>query len=303
VCEVFASYDRAGAAYARALELAGDDGAVQARLRWKEGRQREWMGDYAGALELYDRALESADAAPETQIEIELSHASVRQRQGKFEEMATWCNRAIEHAQRSGSRPGLAHAYYMLDMAHTWMGRPTTEYRDLALPIYEEIGDLLGQAKVLNNLGIAAYYEGRWDETIAYYRRCRAVAQQAGDVVYAAIATNNEAEVLSDQGRLDEARPLFDDALRAFRASKWRFGVPLVNANLGRLAARAGQVDQALVLLDDAIAECRELGSETAETRGRLAERHVFAGDYREAQAVTAELVESAGATPLGALA
>jgi len=305
VCEIFASYERAAAAYARARLLVAGDEALESRLMWKEGRQLEWMGNYQDALDWYDQALQRAGVEPDVQIEVELSYASVRQRQGRFDEMADWCRRAAEHAERSGSRAGLAHAYYLLDMAHTRLGQPTTEFRDLALPIYEEIGDLLGQAKVLNNLGIDAYYEGNWVDAIILYGRCRAVAQQAGDVVYAAIATNNEAEILSDQGRLSEARPLFDEALRAFLASKWRLAVPPVTADLGLLAAREGRFDEAQSLLLEAIEACTELGAETwaAETQGRLAERHALAGEHSEAQAVASELVETAGTTTLGALA
>jgi tetratricopeptide (TPR) repeat protein len=305
VCEIFASYDRAGEAYAQARSLVRDDDLVQARLLWKEGRQREWLGDYGDALGWYQRALTRAEGSPVTQIEIELSYASVRQRQGNFEEMAEWCERAIGHAEAAGSRPGLAHAYYLLDMAQTRLGRPSTEFRHLALPIYEEIGDLLGQAKVLNNLGVDAYYEGRWDEAVELYGRCRAVAQQAGDVVYAAIATNNAAEILSDQGRHDEARAQFEDALRTFRASKWMLGVPLVTSNLGRLSARAGGLDEAEQLLRDAIEACRALGADTwvTEAQGRLAERHVLAGEYGAAETLAREVACAAGSTALGASA
>jgi ATP/maltotriose-dependent transcriptional regulator MalT len=142
---------------------------------------------------------------------------------------------------------------------------------------------------VLNNLGVNAYFEGDWSQAIEMYGRCRSVAQQAGDVVYAAIATNNVAEILSDQGRLDEARPLFNEALRVFRASKWMLGVPLVTSNLGRLAAREGRFDEADDLLREAIAACVRLGADTwvTEAQGRLAERQVLAGEYREAQTLS----------------
>jgi tetratricopeptide (TPR) repeat protein len=303
VNEIFGGYERAAGAYRRARELVAGNEALETRLMWKEGRQYEWLGEYADALTWYDRALERADADPETQIEIELSYASVRQRQGNYEEMATWCERAAEHARSSGSRPGLAHAYYLLDMAYTQLGRPTTEYRNLALPIYQEIGDLLGQAKVLNNLGVDAYWEGRWDECIDLYRRCGAVARQAGDVVYVAFSANNEGEVLLDQGRLDEALPLLEDARRALRASKWRFGVPTVSVNLGRLAARAGRFDEAQALLVEAVEQCRELGAETLEALCRLAEKHVLAGEHAAALAVAADVAAEAGSAVLGAQA
>jgi class 3 adenylate cyclase/tetratricopeptide (TPR) repeat protein len=291
VRELFAGYERAAEAYANARALVRRPPA-QSRLLWKEGRQWEWLGRYADALSWYGRALSRSESSPETLIEIELAHASVRQRQGDFEDMAEWCRRAAEHARAAESKPGLAHAYYLLDMAHTRLGRPTTEFRDLALPIYEEIGDLLGQAKVLNNLGTDAYFEGRWHEAVELYTRCRTVAQQAGDVVYAAIATNNVAEILSDQGRLDEARVGFDEALRTFRTSKWNFGAPLVTSNIGRLEARAARFGDAERLLVEARESCRRLGSDLGvfEAQARLAECYVLAGRYRDALELEEEL-------------
>jgi len=303
VCEIFASFERAGEAYAQARSLVRDD-AVQARLLWKEGRQREWLGDFSDALGWYGRALARASEASHTQVEIELSHATVRQRQGNFAEMADWCRRAIEHAQRAESKAGLAHAYYLLDMAHTRLGQPTTEFRDLALPIYEEIGDLIGQAKVLNNLGTDAYFEGRWDEAIERYERSRSVSEQAGDVVYAAIATNNIAEIQSDRGLLDVATRGFTDALRTFRASKWNFGVPLATSNLGRLAARDGRFDEAQTLLLDALDACRRLGADpwVVEATSRLAECHVLAGAHADALALAESLDRPARTPELRAL-
>ncbi len=57
----------------------------------------------------------------------------------------------------------------------------------------------------LNNLGIGFYYEGRWDEAVASYRRGREALERAGDVVGEATLANNEGEILSDQGR--QTRP------------------------------------------------------------------------------------------------
>jgi class 3 adenylate cyclase/tetratricopeptide (TPR) repeat protein len=303
VCEIFASYERAGAAYAQARLLVRDDEALQARLLWKEGRQRELLGDYNDALSWYGLALPRAEAHPATQVEIELAHASIRHRQGDYEEAARWCLQAIEHAKVADTKPGLAHAYYLLDIAYTRLGRPTEEFRHVALPIYEEIGDLLGQAKVLTNLGTDAYFEGNWDEALTCYKRSLTVAQEAGDVVYAATAKNNIAEIHSDQGRLEDARPGFDEALRTFRASK-HFGVPLVVGNLGRLAARAGRFDEAHELLRESLEASRRLGADSwvVDAHARAAECHVFAGEYKEALALDDVLTAASGSGALGAM-
>ena len=67
--------------------------------------------------------------------------------------------------------------------------------------------------------------EGRWDEAVELYDKGRQLRIRIGDEVDAATGTHNIAEVLSDQGRLEEARPLFEEALRVWRAADFGIGV------------------------------------------------------------------------------
>ena len=90
------------------------------------------------------------------------------------------------------------------------MGSPErVAFRGLALPIFEELGDLKRQATSSNNLGIELYYEGEWARALDVYERSRALFERIGDVTSVAMAMNNIGEILSDQGRLDEAEKLF----------------------------------------------------------------------------------------------
>ena len=120
--------------------------------------------------------------------------ARIHYRQTNNEEAIRWLEAAAEHADAAGDRSTLAHAYYLLDAAHSDFGSPDgLSYLELARPIYEELGDLRGLGVVLSNLGIHAYYEGRWDESLAFYRESRDVKERAGDVIGAVIQVNNEA--------------------------------------------------------------------------------------------------------------
>ena len=78
-------------------------------------------------------------------------------------------------------------------------------------------------------------------------------------MIGAAVQMNNEAEILSDQGHLDEALPLFDDWLRACRASGYAFGVGVALSNLGRVAARDGRFADAYGLFEDALDQFAQL--------------------------------------------
>jgi class 3 adenylate cyclase len=174
VAELFADYDKAAAAYAQARASSPHDGGAQTRLMLKEGILRERAGSYEDALGAYERALAALDAFEvarpimlRLRAQLELAYAGVRHRQGQFADAVEWARRAAVHAEEVGDRRELAHAYDLLDIAHTRLGRPDPSYRERALPLLEEVGDRVGLATAFNNLGVDAYYDGRWEEALA----------------------------------------------------------------------------------------------------------------------------------------
>jgi tetratricopeptide (TPR) repeat protein len=197
---------------------------------------------------------------------------------------------AATEARAARTDDVLAHAYYLLDWALTDLGRPeaAARYRELALPMYERLGDLSGQANVLNNLGIDAYYEGRWEEAIELYERSRQARERSGDVVQLGLAANNIGEILSDQGKIEEAAALFREALRVWRGSNFRIGDGVATSNLGRAAARSGRYDEARDRYEEAAAIFESIGATSfrADVDAREAERCLFAGDAVRALSV-----------------
>jgi class 3 adenylate cyclase/tetratricopeptide (TPR) repeat protein len=312
VCERFGAYDRAFAALERARELVGADSALlDARLLGKQSLLHELMGRYGEALDTCDRALARLDETHEeddserdaVRATIELGAGAIHYRQTNNEKAIRWLEAAVEHSDRAGDRSTLAHAYYLLDAAHSDFGSPDgLKYLELARPIYEELGDVRGLGVVLSNLGIHAYYEGRWDESLAYYRESRDAKVRAGDVIGAVIQLNNEAEILSDQGHADDAEPLFEEMLRVSRASGWAFGEAAALSNLGRAAARSGRFDEAHPFFDQALAIFEELSAERfiVEAKARRTECLVFEGRYQEALDVAGECREAAAKAPVG---
>lgn len=291
VAELAARYDTAEAAYERARHGLSDHPVIQSRLLRKQGTLDERRGRYFEALGRYETALGVLDGAEDTvervraQADVELAYAGVRYRQGRFEEMNAWAERAAASADAAGDRTRLAHAYYLSHLALISSGQRAPERRDEALVILEEVGDFARLTNLQNNVGIEAYFEGRWDDALDWYRKSRDSASRVGDVVNVARAQSNEGEILSDRGQLEEARALFEQALRVWRAADYRIGVALATSNLGRATARSAQFHDAHRLLEDALDQFRELGAEAyvLETQARLAECLVLEGHYREA--------------------
>jgi class 3 adenylate cyclase/tetratricopeptide (TPR) repeat protein len=310
VCERFGNYERSFDALQSAREVAGQESAMlDARLLGKQSAVHEHVGRYAEALAACEQGLARLDEADDVKgkdavrASIELSAGGIHYRESNNEEAVRWLEAAVEHAERGGDRRTLAHAYYVLDAALSDFGsREGLRYLELARPICEELGDLRGLGVVLSNLGIHAYYEGRWNESISFYRESRDVKERAGDVVGAVIQVNNEAEILSDQGRVDEAMPLFEEMLRVSRASGWAFGLGAALSNLARAAARNGRFEKAHALFDEAFAVFEKLSAERfgVEAKARRAECLVLEGRYQEALEVAADCRDAAAKSPVG---
>jgi tetratricopeptide (TPR) repeat protein len=304
VCELSARYEDARAAYRRARAALANNASAQLRLTRKEGTLLERLGHYDEAVAWFKRALETApgedDAHASDVAELELEYAVVLYRQGHFADCFRVSEQAAARAERVGDRAALAHAYRLLDSADRALGGLDESWLAKALPIYEELGDPIGRAITLNNWGIRAYYAGRWDDAQAFYAQSREAEQTSGDVVRAATASNNEAEILLDQGHTERAAGLFRDALRVYRASGYSFGAAVVVLNLARAEAAAGRFEEAHRLFDEAHAELAAIGSESflLELDMRRSECFVLEGSYAEAlelATATLEASEAAG--------
>ena len=306
VSELAGMYTDAANAYKSARRVAEQGGVTMPRLLLKEGVIRDRLSRYSDALRWYRRALDGSAALGDEDervrltLETNLAYAGTRFRQGEFKDCIEWCNRVVEHGMKRQDLRALAHAYYLLHLAYTSIGSPDrAAFRGLALPIYEEIGDLLGQANVLNNLGIDAYYEGRWGEALALYERSRDAYERVGHVVGAAQLDNNIGEIRSDQGHLDEAAASFREIKAIFDAAGHRTLAALTVSNLGRLAARSGRLDEALDLQRRALVGFEEIGagSFVLEAKARLAERALLAGEPTEALRAADETLHAVAAS------
>jgi class 3 adenylate cyclase/tetratricopeptide (TPR) repeat protein len=292
VSERAGMYRSAANAYRDARRLLSADRTTQARLLLKAGVIQEHAGRYSDALRWYGRALRLLEdnglqkKARAVRADIGVWYASARREQGRYSEAIGWCERAIDDARTSGEQGALAHAYRILGDIYATLGNPEgTRYLQLALRIYEELEDLSGQSEALNELGVAAYFSGRWTEALDLYRRSSEARRKTGDEANAAHGINNIAEILSDQGRLDEAQTLFHDVLRVWRAAGFRLTIAIATSNLGRVAARSGRYDEAMRLYREALEGFRtkQAEIEALEAQARMAETLVLAGRADEA--------------------
>jgi tetratricopeptide (TPR) repeat protein len=173
-------------------------------------------------------------------------YAAVRQGQSRHREAIRSCERALEQARQWQDRRAEAHALYILGWAYTELGEfHPGDHLSRAADLYADLGDLCGQGLVLNGQGIVAYFRGDWEQAIARYDEARHAYERAGSAVDAARAVANIAEVLSDQGRHEEAEPLLREQLRVSIAAGYQYDIALIHGLLGRNNTRWGRFGEA----------------------------------------------------------
>ncbi len=290
-------------AYQRALTLVTGDRLVESRLLRKTAMAHEQLGAYEQALATTLAALDCLDGVTESterqreRFEAMLAHAGVLHRMDDPEGSAEWCLRVLDEADPADHPASVAHACYLLEFDYTRLNHPDRGSRyQQALAIYRNLGDLSGEAKVLNNLGIDAYYRGAWTEAAAYWEQSAVAAAGAGDVVTSATIRNNLAEIDIDRGQLDRAEELLRQALDDFRGAGYRLGTAFAHTNLARVERRLDRPDEAAAHLDEAERLYQAVGSlvGSLEVERRRTESLLAAGSWQPALAMLDEALERA---------
>jgi tetratricopeptide (TPR) repeat protein len=247
------------------------------------------------------RTLDGVPDADAWRARLLAAEASNRMDQGRRKQAVRLCEEALvlagvgaeETAQRA-----IAHAGFLLDWALVTLGRPAeATHSARSLQIYRDLGEWEDSTHVLNNMGMFAYWAGRWDDAVALYRECGELAARIGDEEVVATSRANVGEVLGDQGHLVEAEEALREALRIWRAAGNHGGSGFARMLLGRAAARAGRFPEAFALLDEAVADLAAHGMQDAVlAESYLAEARALAGDHDHAVVLLDKLDRLPGA-------
>ncbi len=295
-------YGEARTAYRTTRRILRNEPVAAARLSLKEARLEWRQGRYPQALRWITRGLGLLDGVPDPaaaaqRSQLTVRYAAIRQTQGRPHQALTWGRRAITEATEAGDRSALAQAHLILDWVNRSLGTSDGDAAlNEALAIYDDLGDLSGQAVVYNQFGVRAYYAGRWDEARKQYGRAREAWLRTGDPVNAAFGSANIGEILGDQGHLEEAESMMREALPVWKAAGDQFGVAFLLSQLGRVAAKGGRLEEALRLLDDARTRFADIGAQrdVLETDAHRAEALLFRRRGAEAlELIEATLAES----------
>jgi class 3 adenylate cyclase/predicted ATPase len=268
-------YDAALEVYRRAARAAAGDAAALAEVHYQRASVRERLGASSLALREITFGRKAArhagtDGEP-VEAKLLALAAMVQINQSRCEAARRTGHAAVDLATRSNARRALASAYESLFLAEIQLGeeQDAATYAQLAYETWEALGELPGQANMANNLGVVAYFDNRWDDTLQWYRQAAEGLRSLGRLNDLAVIDTNRAEVLVNQGRLDEAEPLLREAVRVLRSSE-SSSTPFAEMHLGRLATARGEFEEAERLLRAASMQYRAVKNSASEWEVRI---------------------------------
>lgn len=174
---------------------------------------------------------------------------------------ARMARESAEAAKRLGDKALLAAALTRFASALLW-GSPGEAREPFAeaLALYEEIGDVRGQVRAYNNLGVTATAEGRLDDAQQAYSHAIDVGRAAGIADLWGLAAQNLGVLLQRRGDYDRARELFGDALSLFAAVKHSEFQLVALSNMAHVERELGLWDSAAELYDATIPLAQRIG-------------------------------------------
>ena len=251
-------------AYRRAAALTADP-VARAELLARRARVLERAGSRATALRVVSSARrllaqQPGYASVSAGIRLDALVAMIRMRQGKLRECVEVASRTVTAARGVGDDVTLATTLQVLGAAEGQLGMAGTadRFRE-ALEIFVAIGDRPRESAARANLGVFAFYAGRWDEAVDWYTSSRRVAIEAGNDFGAAETDLNIAEILTYQGRLDEAERALVSSARVLTASGVAFYAAVGLMQRAQLELARGKAVDAERLASEAVEEFRQM--------------------------------------------
>ena len=298
----------ANRALTEARRLLRDDPIAQARLCDRHADVASRSAALSAAVRWLHRGFRHLEGVPGREAtawraKMRSRLGGVRNRQGRFSEAVAECRQAIAEAESVGELSALAHALYSLDWALVESGRADEAVHSWrALEIYRQLGDPEHELIVLNNLGMFAYFDGRWDDALALYLQARSCGERSGRPADVAFVDCNVGEILSDQGRLEEAEEQLRRARRVWSATREPQSVAFIDLLLGRLAVRRGDHQVGVPMLERSTRALRAFNMHAYADFGRavVAEAEAMVGDpARGLEIARAELATADRLKPL----
>jgi eukaryotic-like serine/threonine-protein kinase len=174
---------------------------------------------------------------------------------------------AIKQSEATGARLLTARASLFQCRAFANLGEPQQAQTacDRARRVYEDSGDLAGEAQTLHAAAEVPLDQGDLSQAQALYEQALALARKTGDKGAIARELGNLGLIATQEGDTASAEKLDSEALQDFGDAGDKHGMSVVEGNMGELFHLEGQLGKAITEYRDALVLAREVGHKSSE--------------------------------------
>jgi tetratricopeptide (TPR) repeat protein len=239
------------------------------------------------------------ESARRVEARLDYITAVAKLMQEKTREGREWAENAVASARDIDDWYTLVRALNAIDFADQQLGRSGVgAHTREALEISMAHGNGPQESVARANLGVLAFYAGRWAEAIEWLTTSSRVAIESGNDFGAAETDLTYADILIHQGRLDEADEVLRKASRVLRASGIEDFAAHAQVLQARIHLARGHTVDAERLAREASAEYAAMGSPVDTLEAVLVQAEAMTAAGRPSEAL--HVVDAARAAAEG---
>lgn len=227
-------------------------GTLRMRLGWLNVN----LGNYSEGRSLIARSLDDfrsvGDRSQEASALYYLSAMSLFQ--GNYDLAENLGSECLESAVASGNDHRLANAWLAKGNIARRMGRfdDAREFYDEGFAMYDRLGDEVGRAVCLGNLGITAYRLGEMEHALELCRSSLTIVEELGDQRLIAECCCDLGNILRDDGRIEEAGQFYARSLMINRELGTKSATAITLVNIGLYERGQGNIRKAISYMTEA---------------------------------------------------
>ncbi len=222
----------------------------------------ETDGDYDSGLELIERSVQLAQQAGDQKLVGEgYNHwGKLLYLRREYETAEIYLQQALGIAQKHHDKEAQADCFNSLGIVAHYQAHYEQIYYDVTLYFFQEaidlwqtIGNQVGLANSLSNLGMVYYDMGQYMAAQQYYRQSLALYRMIGDRTGEASARLGLGQIQRSLGNYDSAHQFLEEALVTHQSTGDRRGEVNSLYHTGFLWSRLKEYDKALTFLEEAL--------------------------------------------------
>lgn len=252
-----------------------------------------YTGNSEQAIALASEALEHFRASGDRLSEIKALNflSAIYQNQNQVEKALEYANASLELAGQARDRSNTATALYSIGMLQKRIGNTEAARANFlkALALFEELGEQGNVATVYQGLATVA---GR-EEALGYAGKALSIFEETGNVQGQAFCYSSLGNLYYQGGRSEEALAAYRQSLRLCEQIGFTYGQASLNSNIGLLLTEMGRFEEAYRHLSESETLARALNTEDIliTTYRGLANYHAHRQNPRMVQEVVDSLM------------